>query len=273
MSEDPVHQFRTERSERIESYTSDEEFRAVSSAWLETAFRRQYMYNFEWLGRPVIQLPADMVAIQEAIWRTKPDLVIETGIAHGGSVILSASMLALLDVAEALETRTAFDPRLSRRRVVAIDIDIREHNRALIDAHPLSSYIDMLEGSSIDPAIIDEVAQRANGRGGVLVSLDSNHTHEHVLAELEAYAPLVTPGSYCVVFDTIVEHLPDDLFPNRPWSHGDNPTTAIREFCARLDAGDVLAADGAPLRFEIDRELDDKLILTAAPGGMLRRVG
>ena len=148
-----------------------------------------------------------MVAMQEIIWQVKPDLIIETGIAHGGSLIFSASMLALLEVTGQIE----------QGRVLGIDIDIRQHNRQAIEAHPLASKITMLEGSSIDPAIVAQAAAFAASANTVLVCLDSMHTHDHVLAELQAYAPLVSVGSYCVVFDTIIEDMPDNFFPDRPW--------------------------------------------------------
>ena len=171
-----------------------------------------------------------MVAIQEIIWQVKPDLIIETGIAHGGSLILSASMLALLDYCDAAEQGTVLDPKATRRRVLGIDIDIRAHNRAAIEAHPMGHRIDMIQGSSIAPVVIGRVQGIAAEHQRGMVCLDSNHTHDHVLAELEAYAPLTTVGSYCVVFDTVIEDLPADMFPDRPWGPGNNPKTAVHEF-------------------------------------------
>jgi len=223
--------------------------------------RCKYTYNFNWLGRPIIQYPQDMVAMQELIWQIKPDLIIETGIAHGGSLILSASMLSLLDYCDAIVQGTTLDPEAPRRRVLGLDIDILPHNRAAIEAHPMANRIDMIEGSSIDPAIIAQVQAVARGYERVLVCLDSNHTHEHVLAELEAYAPLVSAGSYCVVFDTIVEDMPAEMFPDRPWGPGDNPKTAVWEYL-RMHP-----------ECEIDRQLDHKLLISVAPDGYLKRVG
>ena len=223
------------------------------------AAAHKYTYHFQWMGRPVIQLPQDMVAMQELIAQIKPDLIIETGIAHGGSLVLSASMLALLDLGEAIEAGRKLDPAASRRKVLGIDIDIRAHNRAAIEAHPMASRIQMIQGSSIDPAVIAQVRELAAGHARILVFLDSMHTHAHVLAELEAYAPLVSPDSYCVVFDTVIEDMPAGSFPDRPWDRGNNPKTAVREYLK------------AHPEFEIDRSIPDKLLLTVAPDGFLRR--
>jgi len=219
-----------------------------------------YSYHFEWLGRPIIQYPQDVLAMQELIWHIKPDLIIKTGIAHGGSLIFSASMLALLDLCDTIETGTTIDPKQSKRKVLGIDIDIRAHNRAAIEAHPMASRIQMIQGSSIAPGVIDQVRQVAKGYDRILVCLDSNHTHDHVLAELEAYAPLTSAGSYCVVFDTIVEDMPDDMFPDRPWGSGNNPKTAVWEYVKSHP------------EFEIDKSIQNKLLITVAPDGYLKRV-
>jgi len=257
---DPIQKFEREKREAIFSYGSDEAWKEVSSQWLNHAFRKKYMYNFSWLGRPIIQLPSDMVAFQEIVWDVKPDLIIETGVAHGGSLILSASMLALLDVCDAATASEQIDLRVPARRVIGIDIDIRPHNRAAIEAHPLAGRIDMIEGSSTDPSVIEQVKRRADRAETVLVCLDSNHTHAHVLAELEAYAQFVKLGSYCIVFDTIIERLPSDMFPDRPWGPGDNAMTAVDVFLA-----------GHP-EFAIDTTLDAKLLVSVAPRGYLKRV-
>jgi cephalosporin hydroxylase len=211
--------------------------------------------------------------MQELIWSIKPDLIIETGIAHGGSLIFSASMLALLDMSDAIEAGEMFDPKLSRRKVLGIDIDIRAHNRVAIEAHPMASRIQMIQGSSIAPEIIEQVHAIAKNYSRILVCLDSHHTHDHVLAELQAYAPLTSLGSYCVVFDTIVEDMPKEMFPDRPWGPGDNPKTAVWEYLRLLASEGALDADGAPLVFEIDRSIQNKLLITVAPDGYLRRVG
>lgn len=262
--------FKSQVEANIAGLEVDHTLQALSLDWLLKTLPHRYSYNFRWMGRPIIQYPQDMVAIQELIWQIKPDLVIETGIAHGGSLILSASMLALLDYCEAVVNGQVLDPKATRRRVIGVDIDIRAHNRAAIEAHPMSHRIDMIQGSSIDKEVIAQVHEAAAGYQKVLVILDSNHTHEHVLAELEAYAPLTSRNSYCVVFDTIVEDLPDGLYLDRPWRKGNNPKTAVHEYLRSMTGR--FAMDGAPLEFEIDRSLESKLLITVAPDGYLRRI-
>lgn len=271
-SDDPIAAFEREKRARIAGYPAAGEWQALSACWIEQAFRGHYMYNFTWAGRPIIQLPGDMVALQEIVWAVKPDLIVETGVAHGGSLLLSASLLALLDLCEAAERGETLDPRAPKRRVIGVDIDIRAHNRAALDAHPLRNRLELIEGSSLDPAVAARVRELAADGERVLLCLDSSHSHAHVLAELELYAPLVAPGSYCLVFDTIVERLPAGSFPDRPWDRGDNPATAVAAWLALLRDEGRLGADGRPLRFERDRGLEDKLLLSLAPGGYLRRV-
>lgn len=254
-----ITEFEASVSQNIASLRQDTKLTMQSKDWILKTLPHHYSYNFRWLGRPIIQYPQDMVALQELIWKIRPDLVIETGIAHGGSLILSASMLALLDYCDAVEAGQTLDPRTPRRRVLGIDIDIREHNRAAIEAHPMAHRIDMIQGSSIAPEIVAEVNKRATGHERVMVILDSNHTHEHVLAELDAYAPLVSPGSYCVVFDTVIEDLPAGMYPDRPWDVGNNPKTSVRQFLSRNH------------NFEVDEDMEAKLLITVAPGGYLRR--
>jgi cephalosporin hydroxylase len=220
----------------------------------------KYVFNFSWLGRPIIQFPQDMVAMQELIWQTKPDLVVETGIAHGGSLILSASMLLLLDYCDAVQEGELLDPVNPRRKVLGVDVDIRAHNRTAILEHPVSNRIEIIQGSSIAPETIAAVCERARHFGRVLVCLDSNHTHDHVLAELNAYAPLVTPGSYCVVSDTDIEDMPAGSFPDRPWDKGNNPKTAVWEYLKTHP------------EFEIDKSIPAKLLITVAPDGYLKRI-
>lgn len=256
---DANEQFALHVQTNIENLGRNKSLRSLSRQWMTDITTQCYAYNFRWLDRPIIQVPQDMVAVQELIWQIKPDLIIETGIAHGGSLILSASMLALLDYCDAVEAGTSLDPKTTRRRVLGIDIDIRAHNRAAIEAHPMAHRIDMLQGSSIAPDMIARVREVAVRHERVLVFLDSNHTHDHVLAELEAYAPLVSSGSYCVVFDTVIEDLPAGLYPDRPWDVGNNPKTAVREFLSRNHD------------FEVDADMDAKLLITVAPGGYLRR--
>ena len=256
----------------ISSAANDPGFRGLSQVWVRECIRHNYAQNFTWLGRPIIQVPQDTYAYQELIWSYRPDLIIETGIAHGGSLVMSASMLAMLDYCDAVEAGAVLDPKASRRKVVGIDIDIRAHNRAGIVAHPLQHKIHMIEGSSIDPAIIDQVRAIAIEHERVMVFLDSNHTHDHVLAELHAYAPLVSPGSYCVVWDSGVEDLPADMCADRPWGKGDNPKTAIHAYLGASDSASRTGSDGAPLSFEIDRRIEAKLMITAASDGFLKRV-
>jgi cephalosporin hydroxylase len=204
--------------------------------------RYRYSYNFTWMGRPIIQFPEDMVAMQEIVWRVRPEIIIETGIAHGGSLVFWASLLELLG---------------GDRRVIGVDIEIRPHNRTEIARHPLSRRITTIEGSSIDRSIVEQVRSRVRGRSPVMVVLDSNHTHAHVLEELRAYSPLVTQGSYLIVCDTIVEDMPEGSFPDRPWGRGNNPATAVRQFLQEND------------RFQVDQETEGKLLFTVAPGGYL----
>ncbi len=264
--------FEKEVLKRIESNEINAQLREAASQFTVQSITAQYSYNFKWLGRPIIQYPQDMVAVQELIWQVKPDLVIETGIAHGGSLILSASMLALIDYSEAIAAGKVLNPKTGRRRVLGIDIDIRAHNRAAIETHPLAHMIDMIEGSSVDPEIIARVHEHARSHERILIFLDSMHTHGHVLAELEAYAPLTNPGSYCVVFDTVIDDLPDYAFLDRPWGRGNNPKTAVREYLNRLKEDGRRAADGSPLHFEIDKVIERKLLITVAPNGYLRRI-
>lgn len=240
---DPIHAFESEREKRIASYAADSHWKELSSQWLRHAFSKQFVYNFSWLGRPVIQSPNDLMALQELIWATKPELVVETGVAHGGSLIFYASMMQLMGAGE----------------VIGIDIDIRAHNRTAIESHPMAGRIRLLEGSSTDSTIIHKVQEAARNKRTMVV-LDSNHTHAHVLGELRVYAPLVSVGCYCVVLDTVVEDLPQGAFPDRPWDVGNNPKTAVHEYLALDD------------RFAIDEGIVNKLQITLAPDGYLRRV-
>ena len=254
-----MNNFEKEKKYRLANNSVDSGLRRAAAGFMRESIRAQYSYNFRVLGRPVIQYPQDIVAIQELIWQIKPDLIIETGIAHGGSLILSASMLALLDYCDAVENGEMLDPKATKRRVLGIDIDIRAHNRAAIVAHPMAHRIDMIQGSSIAPEVIAQVQAQAAGYERVVVILDSNHTHAHVLAELQAYAPLVSKGSYCVVFDTVIEDLPAGMYPDRPWDVGNNPKTAVREYLTQNP------------NFEVDEDMEAKLLITVAPGGYLRR--
>jgi cephalosporin hydroxylase len=222
--------------------------------------KTDYSYNFKWLSRPIIQYPQDIVATQEIIWKVKPDLIIETGIAHGGSIVFSASMLALLDYSDAVNEGIMLDPTKPKRKVIGVDIDIRKHNLEAINLHPMRSRMELIEGSSIDNDIISKVHKLAKGYSRIMVFLDSNHTHDHVLSELEAYASLTSVNSYCVVFDTIIEDLPDELSKDRPWSSGKSPKTAVWEYLKMNP------------KFRIDKTIEDKLLITVAPDGFLKRV-
>ena len=243
----------------IDNQNKNKLFKQLSSQWINESIKTKYSYHFESLGRPIIQYPQDMIIMQELIWQVKPDLIIEAGIAHGGSLIWSSSMLAILDICDAIESGEKFDPKKSDRKVLGIDIDIRDHNKKAIEAHPMSSRIKMIQGSSISIDVIDQVQKEAKKYERILVSLDSNHTHKHVLTELEAYAPLTSVGSYCVVFDTIIEDVPKERYPNRPWGPGNNPKTAVWEFL-KTHSG-----------FEIDKNIENKAMITVAPGGYLKR--
>jgi cephalosporin hydroxylase len=257
----PTKSFEEEVQQNIARLGADPTLPKESFEWmLKAGTVGGYTYNFRWLGRPIIQYPQDMVAMQELIWVVRPDLIIETGIAHGGSVVLSASMLAMLDMIEAIESGIVFDPAKSKRKVLGIDIDIRAHNREAIESHPMASRIQMIEGSSVDDVVIGRVHEVAADYKRILVCLDSNHTHDHVLAELKAYAPLVSVGSYCVVFDTVIDDMPADFFPNRSWGPGNNPKTAIQEYLKSNP------------QFSVDKAIDNKLLISVAAGGYLKRI-
>ncbi|MGC5700250.1 cephalosporin hydroxylase family protein [Pseudomonas sp. NFXW11] len=238
-----IHAFEQECQAQIAAQGQDEKLKGLARDFFNESASHKYSYHFSWMGRPIIQLPQDMMAMQEIIWQVKPDLVIECGIAHGGSIIYYASLLELQGHGE----------------VLGIDLDIRPHNREAVEQHPMSKRIRMIEGSSIDPAIAEQVRAAAAGKKVILV-LDSNHTHEHVLEELRLYAPLVSVGSYCVVMDTVVEDMPPEFFPDRPWGPGDNPKTAVWAYLEENRD------------FQIDQQMQNKLLITVAPDGYLRRV-
>ena len=242
----PIEKFKEERTGRVEANGSNQELLDAAGAFNTASNKAQYSYNFSWMGRPIIQYPQDMIAMQEIIWNLQPDLIIETGIAHGGSLIYYASILELIGKGE----------------VLGIDIDIREHNKVAIESHPMFKRIKMIQGSSIDEAIVAQVKEHAEGKKTILVVLDSNHTHDHVLAELEMYAPFVSLNSYIVVYDTIVEKLPKNYLPGleRPWGVGDNPHTAATTFLATNK------------NFVIDKAIDNKLLISVAPDGYLKRI-
>ena len=245
-----IEKFNQECKERVASHAKNDRLQESVKNFSNETLRVGYSYNFNWLGRPIIQYPQDMIALQEIIWEVKPDMIIETGIAHGGSLIFSASMLTLLEACGEIENG----------KVLGIDIDIREHNKKAIETHPMSKKITMFQGSSIDEEMIEKVHEFAKSGKKILVCLDSNHTHEHVLAELKAYANLASIGSYCIVFDTIIEDMPEGSFPNRPWDKGNNPKTAVWEYLKENDD------------FVIDKDIENKLLITVAPDGYLKRI-
>ena len=221
-----------------------------SKSFLRDSIESKYSYNFKWMGRPIIQYPQDIVAVQELIWDIKPDLIIETGVAHGGSAVFFASLLEL----------NALSGGPKDAEVWCIEIDLRAHNREAILAHPMYPRLRIFDGSSVDTNIASIVSEKAAKSERVMVILDSNHTHEHVLGELNLYASLVSVGSYCVVFDTVIEDLEGVEFVDRPWGKGDNPKTAVAEFLKTNSD------------FVVDQAIDEKLLISAAPGGYLKRI-
>lgn len=255
-----LEQFYNERSCRVESYSTNTELNQLANEWIRRSMQENYVYNFDWLGRPIIQYPEDIVGIQELVWEMKPDTIIETGVAHGGSLILSASLLALLDLCDSIEKGKIYNPKKSKRRVIGIDIDIRKHNRELIEQHAMSNYISLIEGSSIDRDVVSRVEELTKSSNSTCVFLDSNHTHDHVLSELRAYSQFVSVDNYCVVFDTFVELMPEQFFPTRPWDVGNNPMTAIRSFIDENTS------------FVVDEYISEKLQITVAKNGFLKRV-
>jgi len=247
---DAVALFQQEKEENIRAMTLDKNTKRIGRLFMDHVTDYKYGYYFTWMGRPIIQHPQDIVALQEVIMEVRPDLIIETGIAHGGSLILSASMLELLDICAPLDD--------IRREVVGIDIEIRPHNRTAMEAHPMYRKITMLEGSSIAPDIVEQVRAIASKHKVILVLLDSCHTEDHVLREMELYGPLVSVGSYLVVYDTLVE-FEDKTHVDRPWGKGNNPYTAVQVFMRTHN------------EFSVDESIEQKIVITSCPGGWLRR--
>lgn len=235
-------EFENRNKKFIKLMHKDKEFIKLTKQWFKKSWNYEYQYHFRWLGLPILQFPQDVMAIQELIWKVKPDLIIEAGIARGGSIIFSSSILELIGKGE----------------VVGIDIDIRKHNKKQIEKHPLFKRITMIEGSSVNKKIIKRVYEIAKNKSKILVMLDSNHTHKHVLNEMKAYTPLIKKGSYIVVMDTMIEDLPKNFFRNRPSNTGNNPRTAIEEFLK------------SNKRFKIDKTIERKLLITASPNGFLK---
>lgn len=240
---DPIVEFKEKREGYLQELSKNkEEIDKIRNDFEHKTAKYHYSYNFNWMGRPIIQYPQDILAMQEIIWEVKPDIIIETGVAHGGSLIFYASLLELIGNGE----------------VLGIDIDIRKHNHKLIKEHPMSKRINLIEGSSISNEVLSKVKRCTKGKSRVIVCLDSNHTHEHVLKELELYSPMVTKGSYLIVFDTIIEDMLDEDCQDRPWGKGNNAKTAVHEFIKSNN------------RFAIDYDIENKLIITASPDGYLK---
>jgi cephalosporin hydroxylase len=260
----PIEQYRQAMTERVATYRANRELQASAQSFFNQIGigKADYVYNFTWLGVPILQIPQDVQAMQEIIWQVKPDLIVETGVAWGGSLMFTASMLAILEACG----------EIAHGRVVGIDVEIRPHNKEAIRAHPLAKKITLLEGSSIGDAMIQQVSAIAATHKRVLVCLDSNHTHDHVLAELEGYAPLVSIGSYCLVGDTVIEDAPASMTAKRPWGKGNSPKTAVWEYLRRLGTEGRQDRSGDQVRFEIDRSIEDKIVLTGSPDGYLKRV-
>lgn len=255
----PIDDFNLEVDDNIKRISEAKEFHNISKNWIQEAGKNKWSYNFRWMDHPAIQFPNDAWVMQEIIWDIKPDLIIECGIAHGGSIVYYASILALLDMADSIANNKHMNPNKPTRKVLGIDVDIREHNRRKIEKNPFINWIELKEGSSIDKNVVDWVHHYASSFDKVLVILDSNHTHDHVLGELNAYASLVSTSSYCVVFDTIIEDMPSELSSDRPWGPGNNPKTAVKQFLRTNK------------HFKIDYKISDKLQITVAPEGFLRR--
>lgn len=240
-----LEKFYNDKLTSINNQGSNNTLKKAAADFMDESIKTRYSYNFSWMGRPIIAYPQDMIAMQELIWEIKPDLIIETGVAHGGSIVYYASLLELIG---------------GNGLVLGIDIDIRKHNRDLIESHPMMKRIKLLEGSSVSTEIVNQVKEIAASKKTILICLDSNHSHEHVLAELNAYANLTSIGSYCVVFDTVVEDLPKGFYNDRPWDVGSNPKTAVFEYLKTND------------NFIIDKNIDSKILISVAPDGFLKRI-
>jgi len=228
----------------IKKIINDGELKKISRKWFYKSFNYEYPYHFTWLGRPIIQYPQDIIGLQELMWKVKPDLIIETGIARGGSLIFSASILEMI----------------GKGKVIGIDVEIRKQNKIEIQKHRLFKRIIMLEGSSLDEKIVKKVYRLARGKKKILLLLDSFHTHDHVLRELNLYSNLIRKDNYILVFDTIIEDMPKNMFPNRPWGKGNNPKTAVKEFL-KINKN-----------FKLDRKMEEKLLITSCPNGLLKRI-
>lgn len=266
-----IEEFLSARKERIEGYARKTDMQAAADEFLAHAQNNNYYQNFDWLSMPILQYPQDMAAMQELIWQVRPDLIIETGIARGGSIVFYASMLALLDLSEGISPVS--EGKDTRRKVLGIEVDLREHNKKALDSHFLRGYMEFIETSSLDPETVKKASEAAKNREKVLVVLDSNHTHEHVLAELENYAPLTTVGSCCVVFDTHLQELGDKVqrITDRHGTKDKDACTAQREYLEKVKHGQVKDENGKAVLFEQDKSITQKLLFTSCTEGYLRR--
>lgn len=235
VSQSLVVTYSDDQSQTLPLYSA-EAFQAISRLWVKAGWAAKYSYNFTWMGRPVIQLPEDLVRIQEVIVKVEPQVIIETGVAHGGSSVFYASLLEVL----------------GRGRVISVDIEIRAHNRKAIEAHPLKKRITLIEGSSVAPETLQEVKKLLFPGEKVMVVLDSNHTKKHVREELELYGPLVSSGSYIVASDGIMEDLDDVPGGKANWTQ-DNPMAAAHEFLAEHPEFEL---DPEPTRLGVTYWLD-----------------
>ena len=218
---DPLEEFESEKQAGIKALGADLEARRLSKEWFSRVSKLRYSYNFTWLGRPIIQFPQDLIALQEIIWKLKPDIIIETGIAHGGSLIFYASMLELIGL---------------DGRVIGVDIDIRPHNRAALDDHRFRGRISLIEGDSCSGAVIAQIEKIAEHKSCMIVILDSNHTKDHVARELQLYEKFIRKNGYLIVFDTIIDEMPEEFSEGRPWGPGNGPRGAVVEFLSRISA-------------------------------------
>lgn len=237
--------FKKKVDKNIKLMSQDKNLKKKSIDWMLHADKYKYTYNFRWMGIPIIKFPNDILALQEIIWKVKPDVIIETGIAHGGSIIFSATMLELIG---------------KDGLVIGVDIDIRKHNRVEIEKSKFYKRIKMFEGSSVSKKIIKKIKSLIKPKSKVMVFLDSNHTYPHVMKEIEIYSKLVTKNSYLVVEDTFTEFFPKNYFSNRPWDVGNNPLIAINEFLKKNK------------NFKIDKNLNEKLSITETFDGYLKKI-
>ena len=255
-----MNDFQDEINKRLFSNRKNKALQEAKATFLKESILPKYSYNFSWLGMPIIQYPQDMIAIQEIIWDKRPDLIIETGVARGGSIIMNASLLILIETLSKLKKNNNDFTGSFKSKVIGIDVDIRKENKLNINNHPASKIIELIEGSSTDKNVVSQVKFIAKKYNNIMVILDSNHEHNHVLEELNLYSELVSIGQYCIVFDTVIENLPNDFFPDRPWSVGNNPKTALDEFLIKNN------------NFEVDKRFNDKLLISAAPDGYLKKI-